>query len=135
MPFDSDIVSNSSGGNTPQTPPPANQQPPQQATPVTQQDSSVSNSQAAPANGSPAQAQPAQQQNPQQQIVSNQPPADPNADHPAVKRASLLYSAAQALTGGPRYAVSIDDSGNRIKTPVPVSGKQLGLALALEAIK
>ena len=131
MPFDNDTVSNAPANTIP-----PNQQPPQQAIPLTQQDSSAQTPQTqAQPNAASAQAQPAKQQNPQQDIVSNQPSVDPNANHPAVKRASLLYSAAQALTGGQRYNVMIDDQGNRVKTPVPVSGRQLGLALALEAIQ
>lgn len=71
------------------------------------------------------------------QVVSNapQPTQDPNANHPAVRRAGLLYSVAQSLAGGPRYSEKILDDGTRVRTPIPVSGKNLGFAIALEAIQ
>ncbi len=55
--------------------------------------------------------------------------------HPAVKRASVMYDVAQALAGGPRYTETIDENGNRQFKPVPVSGKHLAMAIALEAIQ
>jgi len=124
---------------TPQPPvaQPANQPPlasvPAPATPVTQSPVSAS-----PPSAPTAPAVPGPQQSrsqPPQQAVSNPPApgtstADPNAGHPAVRRAGLLNSVAQALAGGPRYL--IDDAGNRV--PQQLSGRQIGLAIALEAI-
>ncbi len=130
--FSDDTISNTPSANTPPpTSAPADQQQPvAPSSPV--QDSSAQN----PRNQAPAQAQPQPtQQNPQTDIVSNAPAQDDYSNHPAVKKASLLYRSAEALTGGPRYSVSIDDQGNRIKTPVPVGPRQIGLALALEAIQ
>jgi hypothetical protein len=57
------------------------------------------------------------------------------AQHPAVKRAGVMYSIAETLAGGPRYAETIDENGNRQFKPVPVSGKHLAMAIALEAIQ
>ena len=70
----------------------------------------------------------------QDQIVANTQPPAVEEPHPAVKRASILYDVAQALAGGPRYEERIDDNGNRIKTPVKMSGQQIGWAIALEAL-
>jgi hypothetical protein len=72
-------------------------------------------------------------------MVSNAPtpPATPAAApvvHPAIRRASILNQIAQTLAGGPRYTVHVDDSGNTTRTPVPLSGPQIGMAIALEAI-
>lgn len=55
--------------------------------------------------------------------------------HPAVRRAGVMYSIAEALAGGPRYQETIDENGNRQFKPVPVSGKHLAMAIALEAIQ
>lgn len=89
--------------------------------------------QSAPAN--PATIAPSQTQAAQPSssptMVSN---PDPNANHPGVKNASVLRSIAQTLAGNPQ-TVSIDpQSGVVTRTPAPVFGKQLALAIALEAI-
>jgi hypothetical protein len=57
------------------------------------------------------------------------------AQHPAVKRAGVMYSIAETLAGGPRYAETIDENGNRQFKPLPVSGRHLAMAIALEAIQ
>src|SRR5882724_285148 len=80
---------------------------------------------------------PAQNPNPsarpnQDQVSNTQQPAQEK--HPAVQRASVLFEVAQALAGGPRYEERIDDNGNRIKTPVKMSGRSIAMAIALEAI-
>lgn len=79
-------------------------------------------------------------QSQQQPYVSNAPqtqpanPAnDPNA-HPAIKRAGLLRSIAETLAGGPRVSETINPDGSRSVTQIPLSGRQIGVALALEAI-
>jgi hypothetical protein len=75
---------------------------------------------------------------PSQAMVTNTPPSsasNPHANNPLVQRASIFHSAAEALTGGPQYRVTIDPTtGVTTRTPVTVSSKQLGLALALEAL-
>jgi hypothetical protein len=79
-------------------------------------------------------AQPNPSVRPNQDQVSNTPPPVAQEPHPAVKRASVLFEVAQALAGGPRYEERIDDNGNRIKTPVKMSGRNIAMAIALEAI-
>jgi hypothetical protein len=71
---------------------------------------------------------------PNQDQVSNTPPPVAQEPHPAVKRASVLYEVAQALAGGPHYNETIDADGNRVKTPVKMSGRNIAMAIALEAI-
>ena len=58
----------------------------------------------------------------------------PQGPSPAVQKASVFHSVAEALAGGPRYKYSIDEYGNEKKTPVPVSGQHLALAIAMEAL-
>jgi hypothetical protein len=59
----------------------------------------------------------------------------PNASHPAVKKASLLHDVAESLAGGPRYTTTIDPTtGATTRTAVPLTGRQIGMAIALEAI-
>jgi hypothetical protein len=70
---------------------------------------------------------------PTQDQVSNTPPVA-QEPHPAVKRASVLYEVAEALAGGPHFTESIDADGNRVKTPVKMSGRSIAMAIALEAI-
>ena len=111
--------------------------PPQTATPASAPPSASTpapTSQPAQANPTPsvsAQAPAApktQQPAPSAATVTNQP-------HPAVKRASLLYDIAQTLAGGPRYQTTVDaDTGQTTRTPVPLTGRQIGMAIALEAI-
>lgn len=73
---------------------------------------------------------PVQLNQPQQPPVAAAPPIDP-----AVAKASRFYSVAQALAGGPQYQVSIDaNTGKTTRTPVPLTTKQIGLAIAMEAI-
>jgi hypothetical protein len=59
-----------------------------------------------------------------------------NANHPLVKHASILHTIAQTLAGGPRYQTTIDvNTGERKQVPVPLSGKDIGMAIALSAIQ
>jgi hypothetical protein len=46
-----------------------------------------------------------------------------------------MYSIAEALAGGPRYTEKIDAEGNRQFEKVPVSGKHLAMAIAMEALQ
>lgn len=58
-----------------------------------------------------------------------------HADNPAVKRASLFRSIAQTLAGGPRYKTTIDaNTGETKREAVPLSGREIGMAIALEAL-
>jgi hypothetical protein len=131
MPFDSDTISNS-GGNTP-PPVPASTDQQATVTPSTQNPAPQFQNPASGATAAPAQ-QESQQQNGQQMLSNPSAQADPNADHPAVKKAGLLRSVAETLAGGPRYTEKIDSDGNRILTKVPLSGREIGWAIAMEAI-
>lgn len=65
------------------------------------------------------------------QAVPKNPPAPPEV----TKKASWLHDIAQTMAGGPRYEYNVDpNTGEMKRTPVPVSTKHLGLAIALEAI-
>ena len=71
----------------------------------------------------------------QQAQPSPAAPATVSNQHPSVYRAGVLRSIAETLAGGPQYQTTIDPTtGTTVRTPVPVSGKNLALAIALEAI-
>jgi hypothetical protein len=113
--------------------PPANTAPPVVPVPVTAsaQDQSQTVSNAPPqdnlATATSAQA-PSQQTAPQAQ----QPTQSQN---PSVRRAGWIKNVADVLAGGPRVKTTIDPvTGATTRTPIPVSGKHLGMAIALEAI-
>src|SRR5215510_9960740 len=57
------------------------------------------------------------------------------SDHPLVKKAGVIRSIAETLAGGPRYATQIDENGNRVRSQLPLSGRQIALAIAMEAIQ
>src|SRR5579872_1536352 len=85
----------------------------------------------------PNQPIPQQPSQGQGQIVSNagaMPQPDPIQDHPAVKRAGLMYSIAESLAGGKRYKESIDESGQRVLTPIKLGRGDIAMAIAMEAI-
>jgi hypothetical protein len=64
-----------------------------------------------------------------------QTPAATKAMHPAIQKASLLNEIATTLAGGPRYQTTVDaNTGQITRTKVPLSTKQLGMAIALEAL-
>lgn len=81
------------------------------------------------------QQNPTRSARPNQDQVSNAQPSTVPEQHPAVKRAGLMHSIAEALAGGPRYSETIDADGNRQFKRVPVSGRQLAMAIAMEAIQ
>ena len=87
-----------------------------------------------PVTNTPSQNQPvngSQQQQPA--MVSNAP--SPAPVDPAIAHAGRFYQFAQALSGGPRYSVSIDPkTGDTVRTVIPVSRGDLGMAIAMEAI-
>ncbi len=102
-----------------------------------------------PASASPAQAgagatqstpaapgAPKQPGSPQQAPVGVPAPLQgAAATHPSIQRAGVLRSIAQTLAGGPRYNYTVDaNTGKMNKTEVPLSRKDIGLAIALEAI-
>lgn len=138
MPFDNnDTISNPSGSTPPPAPAPTDQQ--NTVTPSTQDSSAQT--QTAPQFQSPASAataapQQSQQQNSQKPpILSNAPAQDDSyADHPAVKKAGLLRSIAETLAGGPRTSVRYDENGNRVVTRMPLGGREIGWAIAMEAL-
>jgi hypothetical protein len=135
MPLDIDI-SSAPGANTPPTSAPADQQqptatqlPPSQDLSSSNylQDSFVSNPGAPPQNSQ----KPSQQD---QQMISGAVKPDHSND-PLVQHASRTFSVAQALAGGPRFRTTVDpETGARTKTAVPMSGKEISWAIALEAI-
>jgi hypothetical protein len=92
-------------------------------------------------NSAPVQPQPAMASN-QGAVTPQQPPVpkgvspnDPNATHPSVMRAGVLHTIAQALAGGPRTRTIIDpNTGTAVREEVPLSTKDIGMAIALEAI-
>lgn len=106
--------------NAPQTPTPNPTDP--SATPQS----------AAPQNGPQQPQQPDASKNPAQpQAQAAQTPAQ----HPMVQKASILRQVAEALAGGPRYQTSIDpQSGKTTRTAIPMSGRDIGMAIALEAL-
>jgi hypothetical protein len=102
-----------------------------QSTPAAQFQATQSTTATAP--GTPAQQ--VKPKDPNQQMVTGtvaQP--DPVQSHPLVQKAGILHSVAETLAGGPRYKETIDADGNRIRTPIPMSGKHLALAIAMEAV-
>jgi len=55
--------------------------------------------------------------------------------HPSVQKAGVVRQVAQALAGGPRYTTTIDpQTGITTRTQVPLSNKDIALAIAMEAI-
>jgi len=55
--------------------------------------------------------------------------------HPMVQKAGILRQVAEALAGGPRYTTSVDSqTGAVTRTAVPLSGRDIGMAIALEAL-
>ena len=99
-------------------------------------------SQQQPQNPQQAQQDQSQQQDqtqkpqqPQQPQQPQKPAAAVPAQHPAVQKASLLHEIATTLAGGPRYQTSIDpNTGQVTRSQVPLSNRQLGMAIALEAL-
>jgi hypothetical protein len=66
--------------------------------------------------------------------VSNALANDPS-QHPSVQKAGLLRTIAETLAGGPRYSTSINpQTGATVRTPVPLSKADIGLAIAMEAL-
>lgn len=90
------------------------------------------------------QPQTQQSQQPAPQAQPNQQPQPGDADttvinappiHPAVQKAGVLRQVAEALAGGPRYTTAIDSqTGATTRTRVPLSSKDIGMAIAMEAI-
>src|ERR1035441_9912307 len=86
------------------------------------------------------QGQPNQPQNPNQPNAQPKPAGTPAPQapeqHPSVQRAGWVHDVAETLAGGPKYQYNVDpNTGEMKKTPVPVSGKHLALAIALEALQ
>ena len=107
------------------------QQPDQQTQTQPPQQSPQQSPQAA--QQQPQQPQPQQPQGPP--VPKGVSPDDPNASHPSVQRAGVINTIAQALAGGPRYAVHINpDTGEMERTQVPMSRRDIGMAIALEAL-
>lgn len=74
-----------------------------------------------------------QQASPQTGPTTPAPGATPVP--PAVEHASTLHQVATAMTGGPRFKTTIDPlTGTTKRTQIPISNRDLGLAIALTAI-
>ncbi len=59
----------------------------------------------------------------------------PAPENPQLHKAGRIFQMAQMLTGGPQYRTTIDpNTGDMIRTQVPVSKGHIAMALALEAI-
>lgn len=90
--------------------------------------------------GTPATTLQPQQPAPQSQVSDDSSYAPDaivtnNTAHPAVQKASLLRDVAQTLAGGPRYTTTVDPTtGAATRTRVPLSSRDIGMAIALEAI-
>lgn len=68
-------------------------------------------------------------------VTPNGSPAPIPANHPAIQKASLIHSIAQTLAGGPRTSYAIDaNTGKMTATRVPLSNRDIGLALATAAL-
>jgi hypothetical protein len=66
--------------------------------------------------------------------VSNIPAPD-SSQHPSVQKAGVIRTIAETLAGGPRFTTSIDPAtGTTVRTRVPLSKSDIGLAIAMEAI-
>lgn len=123
----------------PSNPQPNAAQTAQQTTPPNTPPSGTPASQQTPQSSTPAQTP----QNPQQPSAQAQPsPAQPgtvtNAPapvHPSVQHAGVLRQVAEALAGGPRFTTTIDpNTGATTRTRVPLTSKDIGLAIAMEAL-
>jgi hypothetical protein len=116
LPNDGQVLSNtdpSTGVTTPQTPPPT---PAPQAQPAPIASKPI-----------PAQSQP-------KPGIGNPQPAPDFSNHPAVKQAGLVSSIARTLAGNPQQ-VSIDpQTGQTTRTPATLTGRQIALAIALNAL-
>lgn len=71
----------------------------------------------------------------QPKLIGNTPPQPQEQSDPAIRHAGRFYKFAQALAGGQRYTEKIDaNTGEMVRTPVPLSRGDLGMAIAMEAI-
>ena len=62
-------------------------------------------------------------------------PLQPDASHPAVQSASLLYNIATALAGGPRLKTTIDPvTGATTQTPIKLSNADISMAIVSSAL-
>lgn len=149
-----DTTTNPNDGTQPVTTPPADTTPANAASATPNGDGANGASVTAPDNLTP------REPNPDRSVKPASPPdgvapsgpiaqrgvQDPNVKqavdaaqnpvvHPAVQRAGLLHSIAQELAGGPRFKYETDvNTGQTKKTAVPLSGRQIAMAIALEAI-
>lgn len=74
-------------------------------------------------------------------IANKQPQSGPTTAstappvHPTVQKAGLLHTIAQTLAGGPRYTEKVDpNTGDMVRTQVPLSRGDIGMAIAMTAI-
>lgn len=122
----------------PQTPPvPSASNPPPAQAPIPQAPPSVP----APAPGLPAQPKPGSVANPAPAKLSTgaataptTPAQDQWANHPAVQKASLMSSIARTLAGNPQTVTIDPTTGATTRTPAPLSGRQIALAIALQVL-
>jgi hypothetical protein len=80
------------------------------------------------------QAIPAQTKPAQTGISNPQPAPIPDfSQHPAVQKASLVSEIARTLAGNPQ-TVTIDATGTAQRTPAKLTGRQIALAIAMQAL-
>ncbi len=113
---------------------PPNQNPPTPA-PVANAQQPMATSQPNPApQNAPASPQPIPaQQKPAQTGIGNPQPAPDLSQHPQVKQAGLVSTIARTLAGNPTN-VTIGPDGNAVRTPAPLTGRQIALAIAMNAL-
>jgi hypothetical protein len=89
-----------------------------------------------PAPQGPANATPALPAQPKPGMVSNPTPAQtPDySDHPAVKQAGLMSTIARTLAGSPVITKIDPETGATTRTPAPLTGRQIALAIAMQAL-
>jgi len=59
----------------------------------------------------------------------------PAPDNPMVRHASIVRSIAETLAGGPRVKTTINADGSTTRESVPLSRKDIGMAIALSALQ
>lgn len=115
--------------------PPANVQPPVAPAPVTAQTSDQTQNSPAATTSAAGETAARLSQPPQQPNVTVTQPQATQSANPSVRRAGWLRAVAETLSGGPRVTYTIDPvTGQSKPTPVPVSNRKLGLAIAMEAL-
>ena len=111
---------------------------PTNATPPTPSASNPPPAQAAPVQAPPPQVSasvPAMLPKQQPTVSNPAPQSEPDySQHPAVKQAGVVSAIARTLSGSPTITKIDPDTGAVTRTPAPLSGRQIALAIALQAL-